>query len=84
MSHKCADIFKLQAYPVFQQLISTASEALNRFLQYMHSQTPFMKQETQMALTKAIVGIRNFLVNAELEKLLKEYETIINTAKGSI
>ena len=40
----------------------------------MHGQTPFMRQETQMALTKAVVGIRNLIVNDELLKLRKEYQ----------
>jgi hypothetical protein len=75
-SHKCAAVFKLQAYPVFQELVSTGPEALNRFLQYMHGQAPFMRQETQMALLKATTGVRNKLINEELKRLQKEFQSM--------
>ena len=73
-SHKCAGVFKLQEYAVFQQLVSTGAEVLNDFLQLMHGQTPFMRQETKAILIGAVVGIRNFLVNEELKKIVMMYE----------
>lgn len=72
-SHKCASIFKLQTYPVYQQMVSTASEMANSFLQYMHGQTPFMRQETHMTLMKATTGIRNLIINDELNRLMRIY-----------
>jgi hypothetical protein len=78
LSHKCAAAFKLQAYPVFQELISTGPEALNRFLQKFHSQSPFMTQPTYMTLLQTFVGLRNYLINHELKSMLEMYTTVVN------
>jgi hypothetical protein len=73
MSHKCASVFKLQAFSVFQELVSTGAEALNNFLQRLHGQTPFMKQETFMVLMEALVGLRNYSMNEEIERIVQMY-----------
>ena len=77
-SHKYASVFKLQEYPVFQQLVSMGTEVLNKFLQHMHRQTSFMKQETKVTLIKAVVEIRNYLINEELTRLQKFMDININ------
>ena len=74
MSHKCASIFKLQHYPMFQELPSTGSESLNSFLQRLHSQGPFMKQQTYVGMLQAMMGVRNFLRNEEMKELLVKYK----------
>jgi hypothetical protein len=74
-SHKCASVFKLQGYPVFQELVSTGAESLNQFLQYFHGQTPFMKQETAMIILMGFVGLRNYLINEELTHWKQVYTT---------
>lgn len=67
-SHKCASAFKLQAYPVFQELPSTGSESLNLFLQHLHGQAPFMRQDTFVSIVRACVGLRNYIFNCRLLK----------------
>ncbi len=73
-SHKCADVFKLQAFGEYQELISTASESLNLFLQRFHGQAPFMTQATFMLLLSNIVGVRNYMLNKEMLQLQKQYK----------
>jgi hypothetical protein len=68
-SHKCASTFKLQAYPVFQELVSTGSESLSLFLQRLHEQAPFTKQETFVAVVRVCAGLQNYMFNSELKKL---------------
>ena len=72
-SHTCSGVFKLQAYPHFQEFVSTGAEVLNSFLQLMRGQTPFMTQETEMAFINAAIGFRNFLVNEDLRLLCANY-----------
>lgn len=72
-THKCPSVFKLDAYPMFQELISTGSEYLNSILQHQHSQTPFMTQEVYVEIVSGIMGIRNALVNTELQKIENMY-----------
>ena len=67
MSHKCADVFKMQSFAEFQELVTTSSESANLFIQRMHSQAPFMKQETFMLLCQTILGVRNWLFCKDLE-----------------
>jgi Kyakuja-Dileera-Zisupton transposase len=74
MSHKCASVFKLQAFSAFQELVSTGAEVLNKFLQRLHSQTPFMKQETYVTIVEAMVGLRNYMLNKEMERILHLFE----------
>lgn len=73
VSHKCAGVFKLHEFAVYQQLVSTGAEILNDFLQLMHGQTPFMKQETKAIVLNGVVGIRNYLINDELERIITMY-----------
>lgn len=72
-SHKCASVFKLQVFHDFQNLLSTSSESLNFFLQKLHGQTPFMKQETYVALLLTVMGVRNWFLNNQLADLIKKY-----------
>lgn len=73
MSHKCASIFKLDSYPNLQELISTSSESLNNVMQRLSSQTPFMTQETFMAVCEGVMGVRNALLNRKLRKIANKY-----------
>ena len=44
----------------------------------MPRQTLFIKQEIKVILIKAVVGIRNYLINEELIRLQKFMDTNIN------
>lgn len=74
-NHKCASVFKLQSYPAYQELPSTGAESLNNFLQLMHSQTPYMTQDTYMEVVTGVMGLRNHFLNEYLMKLTKKYTT---------
>ena len=67
-------LHKLQSFPTYQELVSTSSESLNHFFQYLHSQAPFMKQSTLMRVLEACVGLRNKLVMEELKKMALLYK----------
>lgn len=73
-THKCPSAFKLDAYPKFQELVSTANESMNSVLQRLHSQTPFMSQELYVDVVGGIMGVRNALFNAKHLQLEKLYE----------
>jgi len=72
-THKCLSTFKLEAFPVYQELISTSSESLNFILQRLHSQTPFMTQELFVDIIIGIIGVRNALGNAKFLELKNKY-----------
>lgn len=73
LSHKCAGVFKLHEFAVYQQLVSTGAKVLNDFLQLMHEQTPFMKQKTKAIVLNAVVSIRNYLINEEPKRITAMY-----------
>lgn len=62
-NHKCASFWKLMSYPGFSELISTASETLNAFLQRFHSQCAYMRQDTYMLFLEVVITVRNWLIN---------------------
>ena len=70
-AHMCA-LQTLSA--ALQELISTASEALNSVMQRLHSQTPYMTQETYIDVVQGIMGVRNALLNRSLRKICKAFE----------
>ena len=70
MSHKCSSVFKLQAYLTLKKLVSTSSESLNTFLQKtLHTQAAFMKQETYVEMLGGILGVCNWFLNNEAERV---------------
>ena len=69
-NHVCASFWKLGSYPTAAELVSTASETLNVFLQRFHSQCAYMRQDTFMKFLDLVVTIRNFLINVQLSKNL--------------
>ncbi len=72
-SHKCASMFKLQSYPIFQEVITTASETLNSFVQLFHSSAPYMSQATHVSFVRLVFGLRNYKTNQDLMRLLEQY-----------
>ena len=73
MSHKCASVFKLQAYPAFQELVTTGSEQFNFFLQKYHSNTPFMTQSTYITFVRLLAGLHNYKVNRNIAYVAQKY-----------
>lgn len=73
-THKCSSVFKLDAYPSLQELISTCNESLNFIMQRLHSQTPYMTQETYIEVSSGVMGVRNALLNKNLLKLQERFE----------
>ncbi len=67
-NHVCASFWKLASYPGAAELVSTASESLNVFLQRFHSQCAYMRQDTFMKFLDLLVTIRNFLINVVLKR----------------
>ena len=67
ITHKCSEYWKLASYPGFSSLVTTASESHNAFLQPFHSMCAYMKQSTFVTFMDFIIGVKNYLVNKELE-----------------
>ena len=66
-------MFKLQSYPVFQEIITTASETLNSFVQLFHSNAPYMSQQTHVLFMRLVLGIRNYKINQDMIQLTQRY-----------
>ena len=73
-AHKCPSMFKMDAYPLLQSLISTSSESLNNIMQHLHSQTPFMSMDTYVIVISGIMGVRNKLLNDKMSLLINQYK----------
>jgi hypothetical protein len=71
-NHKCASFWKLHSYPGFADLVSTASESFNAFIQWFHSQCAYMRQDTFMLFMELVTTVRNWLTNQRLKQHLLE------------
>lgn len=80
--HSCASTFKLQAFPVYQELVSTGNEVYNSFIQQYHNITPFMTQSSYVKFISTLTGLHNLLLNVKFQQIMKVYNFAAGTTSA--